>query len=126
VHRSLLVPLRAALCALGALAGAEGATAFGAEVDDESADHAPEERWDARVAVTAELPESKSAPLGAASTVLDPTADNVTPSNLTDLVVDAPAVSQNGQGGHFQVFSIRGVSRHRVTNLISGMRVGSE
>jgi iron complex outermembrane receptor protein len=84
------------------------------------------DRWDARIAVKAELREATSAPLGSSSTVLDPAQAGSTPSNLTDLVVEAPGVSQNGQGGHFQVFSVRGVSRHRVMNLVSGMRVFSE
>jgi iron complex outermembrane receptor protein len=83
-------------------------------------------RWDERIAVTAELLEATSAPLGASSTVLDPSQVDGTPSNLVDLVVATPSVAQNGQGGHFQVFSVRGVSRHRVMNLVSGMRVYSD
>jgi len=94
--------------------------------DDESPDTDADEEWDARIAVTAELPESTSAPLGASSTVITPEESSGTPSNLTDLVVASPSVSQNGQGGHFQVFSVRGVSRQRVMNLVSGMRINSE
>jgi iron complex outermembrane receptor protein len=94
--------------------------------DDGGSETTPEARWEERIAVTAELSEATSAPAGASSTVLEPPRAAGTSSNLTDLVVQAPAVSQNGQGGHFQVFSVRGVSRHRVMNLVSGMRVNSE
>jgi iron complex outermembrane receptor protein len=92
--------------------------------DEGSTDEGAE--WDARIAVKAELREATSAPLGASTTVIDPERAPGTASNLTDLVVGSPGVSQNGQGGHFQVFSVRGVSRHRVMNLVSGMRVNSE
>jgi iron complex outermembrane receptor protein len=79
-----------------------------------------------RVEVTAELRESPSAPIGASSTLLEPEEIPGTPSNVTDLVVATPGVSQNGQGGLFQVFSVRGVSRQRVMNLVSGMRINSD
>ena len=72
------------------------------------------------------LGEASSAPLGARSTVLDPDASMGTPSALTDLVTAVPGVSENGQAGLFQVFSIRGVSRQRVRSLVSGMRITSE
>ena len=48
------------------------------------------------------------------------------PSSLTDLINTSPSVSQNGQGGHFQNFSIRGVSRQRVRTLINDMRIVSD
>ena len=95
-------------------------------VDDESSDGDSDQTWDARVAVTAEMPEATSAPLGASSTVIALDESEGAPSTVTDLVVESPGVSQNGQGGHFQVFSVRGVSRHRVMTLVSGMRVNSE
>jgi iron complex outermembrane receptor protein len=96
---------------------------FGAE--PERQDDEGDDRWDARVAVVGELRESTSGPTGAASTVLDP-AEVEAASTLTAVAVDSPGVSQNGQGGHFQVFSVRGVSRQRVMNLVAGMRVNSE
>jgi iron complex outermembrane receptor protein len=110
---------------------AEGAAEQAAAEDradspDSGSDGDDADRWDARIAVKAELREATSAPLGASSTVLDPAQTGGTPSNLADLVVASPGVSQNGQGGHFQVFSVRGVSRGRIMNLVSGMRVFSE
>jgi len=47
-------------------------------------------------------------------------------SNLTELISNSPSVSQNGQGGHFQNFSIRGFSKHRIKTLINGMRIESD
>lgn len=78
------------------------------------------------VEVRVVLDEETSAPLGASTTVLDPAQDPGTPSSLTALVTNVPGVSENGQGGLFQVFSIRGVSRQRVSSLVSGMRITSE
>jgi len=95
--------------------------------DDESDDGAKRgarhEEW---ISVTAEMKESAAAPLGASSTVIDPTLAGGTPSTLTAVVVETAGVSENGQGGHFQVFSIRGLSRHRVQTLVSGVRINSE
>ena len=48
------------------------------------------------------------------------------PSSLTELVEGVAGVAENGQPGLFQVYSIRGVSRHRVLTLISGMQVTGE
>jgi len=89
-------------------------------------DEEDEPTWDARIAVKAELREAASGPTGASSTVIDPDETDGVASTVTDVVATSPGVSQNGQGGHFQVFSIRGVSRHRVMNLVSGMRINSE
>ena len=96
--------------------------------DDEGSDAPPRsgkhhEEW---VSVTAATKESASAPIGASSTVVDPTLAGGTPSTLTAVIVETAGVSENGQGGHFQVFSIRGLSRHRVQTLVSGARINSE
>jgi len=95
-----------------------------AQVDESEAQDEP--TWDARIAVKAELREAASGPTGASSTVIDPAETEGATSTVTDVVATSPGVSQNGQGGHLQVFSIRGVSRHRVMNLVSGMRINSE
>jgi len=78
------------------------------------------------VNVTAELPEAPATPLGAASTVIDVAEGVAAGSTLTELVTTTPGVSENGQGGLFQLFSIRGVSRQRVMNLVSGVKINSE
>ena len=96
--------------------------------DDEGSDAAADsgrqhEEW---ISVTAEMKKSAAAPLGASSTVIEPSLAGGTPSTLTAVVVETAGVSENGQGGHFQVFSIRGLSRHRVQTLVSGARINSE
>ena len=46
--------------------------------------------------------------------------------SIADLVAEAPGVSQNGQGGLFQTYSVRGVSRQRILTLVEGMRIVGE
>jgi len=84
------------------------------------------EQSDVRENVSVVLDESPLAPLGSSSTSVEPDKNSGNRSNLTDLVSEVPGVSENGQGGLFQVFSIRGVSRQRVMSLVSGMRITSD
>jgi iron complex outermembrane receptor protein len=65
-------------------------------------------------------------PLGSSSTTLEPAELAGNTSTLTEALTEVSGVAENGQGGHFQVFSIRGISRHRVLSLVSGMRIHSE
>lgn len=74
----------------------------------------------AAVADTLGVPETASL----ATVTPDEQAGNL--GNVTDLVARAPGVSQNGQGGLFQTFSIRGQSRHRILTLVDGVRIVSE
>ena len=78
------------------------------------------------IAVTAAPGEDNFSPVSVATSVIDPEEMPAPPSTLTDMVVEVPAVSQNGQGGIFQTYSIRGVSRQRVMTLVSGMRIVGE
>ncbi len=78
------------------------------------------------IVVSANRGESGYAPVSVAATLVEPTEVAVPPSTLTETVVQVPGVSENGQGGLFQVFSIRGISRHRVLTLIEGARVVSD
>ncbi len=66
------------------------------------------------------------APVTIASTVVRAEQQAAAPSTLTELVAGVPGVAESGQGGRFQVFSIRGVSRQRVMTLVSGMRIAGE
>lgn len=84
------------------------------------------EHSDVQEKVSVVLDESPLAPLGSSSTSVEPDKNSGSPTTLTDLVTAVPGVSENGQGGLFQVFSIRGVSRQRVMSLVSGMRVTSD
>ncbi|RMH20779.1 MAG: TonB-dependent receptor [Acidobacteria bacterium] len=65
-------------------------------------------------------------PQSVSSTMLHADEKPAPPATLTELAEGVAGVSENGQGGHFQVLSIRGISRHRVLTLISGMRMTSE
>ncbi len=65
-------------------------------------------------------------PTSISSTVIEPIQIGAAPATITDAVTAVAGVSENGQGGLFQVVSIRGVSRHRVLTLIDGMRIVSE
>ena len=58
--------------------------------------------------------------------IIDPAKQTQLPSNLTNLITHSPSVVQNGQGGHFQNYSIRGVSKHRIKTLINDMRIESD
>jgi len=66
------------------------------------------------------------APVAIASTLIHAEERAAAPSTLVELVEGAPGVAENGQGGIFQTFSIRGVARQRVLTLVDGMRVTGE
>lgn len=82
--------------------------------------------WQEHVSAKAEIEGATNSPVGASSTVLNPHESLQTPESITRLAASAPGVSENGQDGLFQTISIRGVSRQRVIQLISGMRITSE
>ena len=48
------------------------------------------------------------------------------PTSLLEYIEQVPGVSENGQAGLFQVYSVRGVSRQRVLTLLDGMRITGE
>ncbi len=66
------------------------------------------------------------APASVASTVVRTEDKVAAPATLTELVEGVAGVAENGQGGIFQVFSIRGVSRHRVLTLVAGVPIFGE
>lgn len=76
--------------------------------------------------VTAGRSGDHFAPLSVTSTVIHPEDDPSAPSTLTEIVEGVAGVAENGQGGLFQVYSIRGISGHRVMTLIDGMPITSE
>jgi iron complex outermembrane receptor protein len=78
------------------------------------------------IAVTANPGEENFSPVSVAISVLDPEKSSAPPNSLTEFVSQTPGVSENGQGGLFQTYSVRGVSRLRVMTLVSGMRIVSE
>ncbi len=87
--------------------------------------HAKQEVYE-HVDVTASRGGSAFAPASVASTVIKVADKAASPSTLTELVEGVAGVAENGQGGIFQVFSIRGVSRHRVLTLVAGVPIIGE
>lgn len=63
-------------------------------------------------------------PTAAVSTVR-PT-ELAAPSTLTDVATSTPGVDRNGQGGIFQVVSIRGISRQRISTRVAGVPIFGE
>jgi len=78
------------------------------------------------ITVTASRGASNAAPVSLASTVVEPEELPTVPSTLTELAEGTAGVAENGQGGIFQVLSIRGVSRQRVMSLVAGVPVFGE
>jgi iron complex outermembrane receptor protein len=78
------------------------------------------------IAVTANRGEESFAPVTVASSVIEPDDSPAPPATLTEMIAEVPAVAENGQGGIFQSYSIRGVSRQRVLTMVSGMRIVGE
>ena len=78
------------------------------------------------VTVTARVPLPGFAPVAAATATVEPADLPDLPAALLDVVGEVPGVSANGQGGMFQTYSIRGVSRHRVQSSILGARLAGE
>ncbi len=69
--------------------------------------------------------QQTSAPVGQ-SEFID--LDDISPavSNLSQLIADTPGADINGQGGLFQVYSLRGMSRWRVLTQIAGVPIHTE
>ena len=61
-----------------------------------------------------------------ASTEIRPEEKAASPSTLVELVEGVAGVAENGQPGLFQVYSIRGVSRHRVLTFVDGVQITGE
>jgi outer membrane receptor protein involved in Fe transport len=78
------------------------------------------------IAVSANRGEENFAPITVASSVVEAQDVPAPPTTLTEMVSTVPTVSENGQGGLLQTYSIRGLSRQRVLTLISGMRIMAE
>lgn len=61
-----------------------------------------------------------------ASTEVRPEEKAAAPTTLVELVEGVAGVAENGQPGLFQVYSIRGVSRHRVLTFVDGIQITGE
>ena len=86
----------------------------------------PKQEYYEEIAVSANRGEENFSPVSVATSVIQPSDNVAPPTDLTEMVSQVPSVSENGQGGLFQTYSIRGVSRQRVLTLVSGMRIVSD
>ncbi|NHZ72923.1 MAG: TonB-dependent receptor [Nitrospirae bacterium] len=78
------------------------------------------------IAVSANRGEENFSPITVASSVVETQDAATPPATLTEMISTVPTVSENGQGGLLQTYSIRGMSRQRVMTLVSGMRIMAE
>jgi len=78
------------------------------------------------ISVSAEASVRPLVPASLASTTLRADSSAGSPSSLASLAVQSPAVSENGQGGLFQVISVRGVSRQRLRTFVGDVPITSE
>jgi len=78
------------------------------------------------IAVSANRGEENFSPITVASSVVEAQDVVAPPATLTEMISTVPTVSENGQGGLLQTYSIRGMSRQRVLTLVSGMRIVGE
>ncbi|HMB54685.1 MAG TPA: TonB-dependent receptor [Thermoanaerobaculia bacterium] len=85
-----------------------------------------QELYETIVVTAARTAELGTAPSTLAASRIDPLDLPAAPPTLTEALRSLPSVMENGQGGIFQVFSIRGISRWRVLTLVSGMQITSE
>jgi outer membrane receptor protein involved in Fe transport len=77
------------------------------------------------VSVIGNKHQNTSAPTGK-SEFIDFTEFSPSVANLSELVADTPGAELSGQGGLFQVYSLRGMSRWRVLTQIAGIPIHSE
>ncbi|HEX2253030.1 MAG TPA: TonB-dependent receptor [Thermoanaerobaculia bacterium] len=78
------------------------------------------------IVVTAARGGDPVSPPSVAVASLDPRELPGAPASVVEAVTAVPGVAENGQGGLFQVYSIRGVSRQRVLTLLDGVPLTSE
>jgi iron complex outermembrane receptor protein len=86
----------------------------------------PKQRIYEEIAVSANRGEDNFSPVTVAAATIAPAESGVPMSHVTEAVAEIPGVAENGQGGIFQSYSVRGVSRQRVLTLLSGMRLVGE
>lgn len=78
------------------------------------------------IVVSADRGARRVAPTSVAVATESPDDLPAPPSTLTETVERIPGVAENGQGGIFQTYSIRGVARQRILTLMAGVPVIGE
>ena len=64
--------------------------------------------------------------LNATTSFISPTQLTIQPATILDMLIEVPGVAENGQAGLFQVYSVRGLSRHRVLTYVSDIPLRAE
>lgn len=77
------------------------------------------------ITVSAPAPRTRFAPASASTVSVSPAYESL-PALTADLLATSPGVALNGQGGPFQVYSVRGVSRQRLLTSLAGAKLTSE
>ena len=85
-----------------------------------------EPSFELEMEVYAERIGDSYSPHALSSTPIEPTDLAAPPATLSQIVTNVAGVSENGQGGLFQVVSVRGISGQRVLNLIERSRITSD
>jgi iron complex outermembrane receptor protein len=62
-------------------------------------------------------------PVSVAATSVRPDEKPAPPSSVQEVIEGVPGVAENGQGGLFQTYSVRGIAGQRVLNLLAGARL---
>jgi len=62
-------------------------------------------------------------PVSVAATSVQPDEKPAPPSTLEEVIEGVPGVAENGQGGLFQTYSIRGTAGQRILSLLAGARI---
>lgn len=65
-------------------------------------------------------------PVSVAASSVKPEEKPAPPSTLQEVIEGVPGVAENGQGGLFQTYSVRGTAGQRVLNLLAGARLVTE
>ncbi len=94
------------------------------------------------VATVAESTNDTDTVVETVNVTAEPLGDSFSPDSISTVVVElsptpgastaagaaiaVPGVSENGQGGVFQVISVRGISRQRLLTFLDGIRITSE
>lgn len=62
-------------------------------------------------------------PVSVAATSVKPEERPAPPSTVQEMIEGVPGVAENGQGGLFQTYSVRGTAGQRILNLLAGARL---
>jgi iron complex outermembrane receptor protein len=83
----------------------------------------PRQEFFEEMIVTAGRERGGLEPGSVAVSLVSPDERPVPVGTVVELIQGSPSVAENGQGGRFQAYSIRGVAGQRVQSLVAGARI---